>query len=284
MTDQDMTGQATDQAEERFASNVRSARERAGLSQEAVASRMRDAGFDVFRQQTIAAIESGSRSVRLGEALALGRIVGSDMSSLVRPQGMLREAWRLLDSANAVLGASDLITEGARKLVHARKRLDRAMAEVERAGLEEALAEEMFTARRAAAVETMSVLRTLAEELVSPARWRLGRTLSVSERQHALELAEALRAVAEEQPARVASQQEEAFRQADRRAAEARERLTQAVGEPDATPLAQLAAQAKRRHEAGASFEEIGEWLAETLPPGMMQPLVDTAYVTAQSL
>jgi transcriptional regulator with XRE-family HTH domain len=284
VADNEISGQLPDQAEERFAANLRGARERAGLSQEAVASQMRDAGFDVFRQQTVAAIESGSRSVRLGEALALGRIVGSDMSALVRPQGMLREAWRLLDSARAVTEASELIADGARKLAHSRERLDSAMTQVEQAGLEQALADEMFAARRAGAVETMSVLRAVAGELLTPSRWRLGRTLDSSERQQVLQVAEALRAVAEDEPERVTSRQEEAFRLADSRAAEARAKLADAVGDPQATPLAQVAAQAKQRRDAGASFEEIGQWLAEVLPPGMMQPLVERTYVTAESL
>ena len=50
------------------------------------------------------------------------------------------------------------------------------------------------------------------------------------------------------------------------------------------TPLAQLAAEAKRRHDAGVSMEAIGEWLAESLPPGTMGDLASIAQITTESL
>ena len=54
--------------------------------------------------------------------------------------------------------------------------------------------------------------------------------------------------------------------------------------EPELTWLAQNAAEAKRRHDAGESLEAIGQWLAESLPPGTMGDLASMAQVTAESL
>lgn len=59
-------------------------RENRNLTQEEVAKRMRDFGFD-FRQTTIYKIETGRRGVSIGEALALARSVGIPLERLTVP-------------------------------------------------------------------------------------------------------------------------------------------------------------------------------------------------------
>jgi hypothetical protein len=61
-------------------------------------------------------------------------------------------------------------------------------------------------------------------------------------------------------------------------------RAEDAPGQPERTWLAQNAAEAKRRHDAGESLESIGEWLAESLPPGSVGDLASMAEITAGSL
>lgn len=61
---------------------LREARETAGLSQSEVARAMQNEGFRWY-QQTIAKVELGQRSLKIGEALALAGIIGLDPADVV---------------------------------------------------------------------------------------------------------------------------------------------------------------------------------------------------------
>jgi transcriptional regulator with XRE-family HTH domain len=71
--------------DDRFASNVRLLRERHGWSQGELAKRLQEAGHDQFHATTISRIEKGDRGVRLGEARAISRALGSRVSVMVQP-------------------------------------------------------------------------------------------------------------------------------------------------------------------------------------------------------
>lgn len=80
MSTQGSAGRAIDEV---FGQNVREARVERGLTQEAVARQMQERKFD-FHQATVYKVESGRRSVSVGEAFALAEILGDELSSIVR--------------------------------------------------------------------------------------------------------------------------------------------------------------------------------------------------------
>ena len=164
-----------DHVQQRFSANLRLARERTGLSQEALAEQMRNFGFPSFRQNTIYRIETGSRSVKLEEALALSRATNTSIDSLARPRGLSRQAWRVLDTARVVRQLAKSLAENARQLSAARKHLQVAMDKVREEDLETELADEMSIGRYAIAEDVFATLQAMAEELVTPARWGSGR-------------------------------------------------------------------------------------------------------------
>ncbi len=74
----------TETPDERFAESFRKRREMLGLSQSEVAEKMTERGF-ACHQQTIAKVERGARSVRIGEAQALAAIVETSVDYLMMP-------------------------------------------------------------------------------------------------------------------------------------------------------------------------------------------------------
>lgn len=74
--------------EARFAASVQRLREQAGISQTALARQMSEAGWSGFHQTTISRIEKGVRPVRLGEARALARLLGSSVPTMYSPVGL----------------------------------------------------------------------------------------------------------------------------------------------------------------------------------------------------
>lgn len=89
---------------------VKSARLKAGISQQAIADAMTFRGFD-FHQPTVGKIERGERRVTIGEAFALADVFGMDlelflgvhsspdMSTMLRSHQGLADAMRLLEEA-----------------------------------------------------------------------------------------------------------------------------------------------------------------------------------------
>lgn len=75
--------------DDKFAAAFRIARDQAELSQEAVADRMREFGFDMS-QPVIGKIERGMRRVSIGEAEALSSAVGNSLSGLLAGPSYLK--------------------------------------------------------------------------------------------------------------------------------------------------------------------------------------------------
>ncbi|MFF2387847.1 multiprotein-bridging factor 1 family protein [Agromyces sp. NPDC058104] len=80
------------------AKNVKRAREQIGWSQEELASQLRTLGVAGVHQTTIARIESGQRSLRVAEALALARLLDYRVEELAMSSATasLRESYREL--------------------------------------------------------------------------------------------------------------------------------------------------------------------------------------------
>lgn len=73
-------GEGIDQV---FGANLREARTWRGLTQEGVARMMQQRGFD-FHQATVYKIESGKRSVSVGESFALAEVLDAPIAELTR--------------------------------------------------------------------------------------------------------------------------------------------------------------------------------------------------------
>lgn len=102
-----------------IASNLRSARERAGLSQSELARRVTEFGLRGFYQTTVARIESAQRALRAAEAVALCRVLDITIESLAdTPQGA-----RLRETLNWVGRRADEFEAAARNLIQARRML-----------------------------------------------------------------------------------------------------------------------------------------------------------------
>jgi transcriptional regulator with XRE-family HTH domain len=86
-------------ADVQFAANLREERERRRISKAEFARRMRELGHSWF-PQTVQKIEAGHRKVRVGEAEAVARILGTSMDRLTWPTQVASAAW-LLDTAMA---------------------------------------------------------------------------------------------------------------------------------------------------------------------------------------
>ncbi|GIT80216.1 hypothetical protein LLS1_18850 [Leifsonia sp. LS1] len=76
-----------------IARNVKLARERAGLSQSELAARLTSMGVGGFHQTTVARIESGTRVLRLAEALAIARLLDYRVEELVESEESTSLRW-----------------------------------------------------------------------------------------------------------------------------------------------------------------------------------------------
>lgn len=101
-----------DPAEVKFGQDLRAARERLGISQEQLASQMRAAGYNAYRQNTIYRIESGLRGIRLGEALALSRLTLVPVVS--EPHSpVLADAWTVRKTADILAETASALASAA---------------------------------------------------------------------------------------------------------------------------------------------------------------------------
>lgn len=92
--------------------NLRSARERAGMSQTELARQVTDLGLIGVHQTTIARIEAGKRSLRAAEALAFGRVLETSIEYLA--ESAMNASLR---SAHSTLGqAVEAFTQALRTL------------------------------------------------------------------------------------------------------------------------------------------------------------------------
>jgi transcriptional regulator with XRE-family HTH domain len=121
-----------------FATNLRTMREAAGLSQEELASRMAAEGFS-FSQATIWKIEQLQRPVRLAEAAALAGAVGDPLwpISLHLPPGILGAKISLGRAHEEMSKARHGIKHFTRKFIEARRQFDFAVEQAQRAGVPE---------------------------------------------------------------------------------------------------------------------------------------------------
>lgn len=136
-----------DMVSRRIAVNVKTARENAGLSQEALAQGMREMGHR-FHQQTIGKIEAGDRHVSISEGLALARVLGTNIEMLTRPAEHTADAFRILIAARRVREARSAAETANRKHRDMVQLLERALERARKDGLEKALADEIGAGER----------------------------------------------------------------------------------------------------------------------------------------
>lgn len=108
--------------EQRFAANLREARESSQLSQYALAQKMNDRGWP-WRQQTVARVESGQRMVRLGEATAITEILRVPLDKLIQPAGDSRDAELLSEWIRRARATYKEIVSAAAELIITRGNL-----------------------------------------------------------------------------------------------------------------------------------------------------------------
>ena len=139
-------------ADEWFGRNLKAARETKGLSQAAVAEMMRAEGFPAFTQQMLAKVEAGprgtGRQVSVGEAFALGRIVGVAPAALIQPPELTRAQSMLWSVGKAVSehrAQADFVDAAYRA---ASRELRRQIDEVKAGDLAAELAEDIAAAER----------------------------------------------------------------------------------------------------------------------------------------
>lgn len=102
--------------EERFAANLRAAREAIGMSQEHLAGQMAARGWP-WRQQTVTRVENGRRMVRLGEAKAVAEILDMSLDQLTWPTPDARIIERLAEWTRAAKAAYRRIAEETSELL-----------------------------------------------------------------------------------------------------------------------------------------------------------------------
>ncbi|WP_402843721.1 helix-turn-helix domain-containing protein [Microbacterium sp. GXS0129] len=73
--------------------NMRAQREQLGISQSELARQLTDIGIAGMHQTTIARIESGSRSLRAAEAIAVARVLNVSIDQLAQSKELVRMRW-----------------------------------------------------------------------------------------------------------------------------------------------------------------------------------------------
>jgi transcriptional regulator with XRE-family HTH domain len=109
-------------AEQRFAANLREARESRGMSQYALAQEMHNRGWP-WRQQTVTRVETGQRMVRLGEATAIAEILRVPLDRLIQPTGESRDAELLSEWIQRAQTAFREIISATAELITTRDKL-----------------------------------------------------------------------------------------------------------------------------------------------------------------
>ncbi|WP_433931028.1 helix-turn-helix transcriptional regulator [Curtobacterium flaccumfaciens] len=121
MSEDGSHGESIDQV---FGANLREARTWRGLTQEGVARMMQKRGFD-FHQATVYKIESGKRSVSVGESFALAEVLDAPIAELTRSRH---------DSLRSEMARLDLealkITSRLRRIREAVRDLDPIIGEL----------------------------------------------------------------------------------------------------------------------------------------------------------
>ncbi|MEV7606095.1 helix-turn-helix transcriptional regulator [Paenarthrobacter sp. NPDC089322] len=109
--------------EECFRENMRALRERKGWSQGELSRRLIDGGWPIFHQTTISRIESGDRPIKLGEARAIARALGSNVTTMVSlpvetsiVQGLAGAIGDVRVAQNRIRDAYEMLAETRAKL------------------------------------------------------------------------------------------------------------------------------------------------------------------------
>jgi transcriptional regulator with XRE-family HTH domain len=150
-------------SERRFAENLRQAREDKNVSQVKLAQEMAARGWP-WRQQTVTRVESGQRMVRLGEALAVAEILGTNVVMLTASTRETSATHLLASSTSKVKQAFEEITRWTETLLWNQAQLRTTLGEVERAGFHES------SLVREVAEEGAEVVSLTPEQAVSEAR------------------------------------------------------------------------------------------------------------------
>lgn len=135
--------------DKRFAANFKERRLAQGISQAAVAERVSVSLGRPFHQQTVTRIENGQQPAKLGEAQKLAQSIGADLSALLRPRGLARQAWRIQHYVTEAREAHKAARDSTERLTLARLRLQEAIDAVGREGAEDELEAEITIGRRA---------------------------------------------------------------------------------------------------------------------------------------
>lgn len=98
----------------RFREALNSLRKEQDMSQGELARRMVEEGWEHFNQATVSRIEKGTRPVRLGEARALARVLGTEVGYMLSDSGPSRFLTEFWDVYRESLKHQNYIRNGIR--------------------------------------------------------------------------------------------------------------------------------------------------------------------------
>lgn len=116
-----------DEAEQRFAANLRALRERRGISQARLAQEMLAQDWP-WRQQTVARVENGQRMIRFGEAIALASILGVSLDRFTRPVSEVIEVEKIRTAGDQLRESWEVVAAAVCHLLDAQRTAERLQA------------------------------------------------------------------------------------------------------------------------------------------------------------
>jgi len=116
-----------DDAEQRFAANLRILRERQGVSQVKLAQEMAARGWP-WRQQTVTRLENGQRMIRFGEAIALASILGVSLDRFTRPVSEAIEVEKIRAASARLRESCEAVAAAVCHLLDAQRTAERLQA------------------------------------------------------------------------------------------------------------------------------------------------------------
>lgn len=116
-----------DEAEQRFAANLRALRERREISQARLAQEMLARDWP-WRQQTVARVENGQRMIRFGEAIALASILGVSLDRFTRPVSEVIEVEKIRTAGDQLRESWEVVAAAVCHLLDAQRTAERLQA------------------------------------------------------------------------------------------------------------------------------------------------------------
>ena len=113
-----------DDAEQRFAANLRILRERQGVSQVKLAQEMAVRGWP-WRQQTVTRLENGQRMIRFGEAIALASILGVSLDRFTRSVSEALEVEKIRATSARIRESCEAVAAAVCHLLDAQRTAER---------------------------------------------------------------------------------------------------------------------------------------------------------------